>query len=86
MFRRAAALVLASCVSLCAAAAPALAQPIPPGSYQQSCTHIHVRGGILTARCSATNGQRIRSSIRAYCRGDIGNVNGVLQCIHHRRY
>jgi hypothetical protein len=40
----------------------------------------------LTARCSATNGQRIRSSIRAYCRGDIGNVNGVLQCIHHRRY
>jgi hypothetical protein len=29
----------------------ALARPVPPGSYQQTCTDIHVERGTLTATC-----------------------------------
>ena len=85
MLRYFAALSLA--VVFAADASPALAQRVPPGSYQQSCTQIHVRGGQLIANCSAPNGQRIRSSLPLACRGDIGNVNGYLRCNHNgRRY
>ena len=64
------------------ALAPASAQVIPSGSYQQSCTNIRVRGGQLTARCTNPQGVAVRSSIALNsCRGgDIVNSNGQLAC------
>src|ERR1700733_13432284 len=69
--------------SLAAASlAPASAQVIPSGSYQQSCTNIHVNGDQLIARCTNPQGTRVRSSIAlGSCRGgDIANSNGQLVC------
>ncbi len=60
--------------------APASAQFVPSGSYQQSCRNIRVNGNQLIANCTSPNGQHIRSSINVGCRGDIANVNGYLQC------
>ncbi len=60
--------------------APASAQAIPGGSYQQSCSNIRARGDRLTASCTASNGQLVRSSISLGCRGDIANSNGQLTC------
>ena len=67
--------------------APAGAQTIPSGSYQQSCTNIHVRGDELIARCTNPQGARIRSSIDlGSCRrGDIVNANGQLACNRNGR-
>jgi CVNH domain-containing protein len=64
------------------ALAPASAQSIPAGSYQQSCTNIRVRGDQLTARCTNAQGTAIRSTIALNsCRnGDIVNSNGQLAC------
>jgi hypothetical protein len=64
------------------ALAPASAQAIPSGSYQQSCTNIRVRGDQLTARCTNPQGVAVRSSIALNsCRGgDIVNSNGQLAC------
>jgi hypothetical protein len=64
------------------ALAPALAQSIPSGSYQQSCTNIRVRGDQLVARCTNAQGTYVRSSIALNsCRnGDIVNSNGQLAC------
>lgn len=70
-------------ISLFAASiVPATAQAIPPGSYQQSCTDIRVRGYDLSASCTAPNGGRVRSTIGlTRCQGgDIANVNGRLTC------
>jgi CVNH domain len=70
-------------VSLFAASlAPAGAQMVPSGSYQQSCIGIHVQNGQLVARCTEPQGDRIRSSIAlGSCRGgDIANSNGQLVC------
>jgi hypothetical protein len=60
----------------------ASAQYVPPGSYQQSCTNIHVRGNMLIANCNAPRGGTVRSSIAVDgCRrGDIANMNGQLTC------
>ena len=60
----------------------ASAQAIPAGSYQQSCTNIHVRGDMLIARCNAPRGGTVRSSIAldSCRRGDIANTNGQLTC------
>ena len=64
------------------ALAPASAQAIPSGSYQQSCTNIRVRGDQLIARCTNPRGVAVRSSIALNsCRGgDIVNSNGQLAC------
>ncbi len=64
------------------ALAPASAQAIPSGSYQQSCTNIRVRGDQLIARCTNAQGTAVRSSIGLdSCRnGDIVNSNGQLAC------
>jgi CVNH domain len=64
------------------ALAPAAAQVIPSGSYQQSCTNIRVRGDQLVARCTNPQGVAVRSSIALNsCRGgDIVNANGQLAC------
>jgi hypothetical protein len=69
-------------VSLLAASiAPAGAQTFPSGSYQQSCTNIHVRGDQLVATCTSSQGGRVRSSIALdSCRGDIANSDGQLTC------
>jgi hypothetical protein len=69
------------------ALAPAGAQTIPSGSYQQSCTNIHVRDGELIARCTNPQGARIRSSIdlQSCRRGDIVNANGQLACNRNAR-
>jgi CVNH domain len=76
----------AACSLSLASLAPAAAQyyggGAPSGSYQQSCTNIRVSGGQLSARCTAPNGSRMRSSIAlGSCRGgDIANTNGQLTC------
>jgi hypothetical protein len=64
------------------AIAPASAQTIPSGSYQQSCQNVRVRGDQLTARCTNSQGTWVRSSIAINsCRnGDIVNSNGQLAC------
>jgi len=59
----------------------------PQGSYRQSCRGINVRGNFMTAECTATNGQWIRSSLDyARCRygTDVANVNGRLTCLSYR--
>lgn len=62
--------------------APASAQAIPGGSYQQSCTNVVVRGDRLSAVCNGSQGSSMRSSISLRrCQGtDIANVNGRLSC------
>jgi CVNH domain len=66
---------------LAASIAPAGAQTIPSGSYQQSCTNVHTRGDQLVASCTSSQGGRVRSSIALdSCRGDIANYNGQLTC------
>jgi hypothetical protein len=62
--------------------APAAAQYVPPGSYQQSCVDIRTNGNQLFAKCTAPNGRYIGSSIQlGSCRGgDIANSNGYLRC------
>jgi CVNH domain len=69
-------------VSLLAASiAPAGAQTVPSGTYQQSCTNIHTRGDQLIANCTSSQGGRVRSSIALdSCRGDIANSDGQLTC------
>ena len=53
----------------------------PPGSYQQSCNNVQMRGSVLSASCTSTSGQRVYSSLNVNgCNGDIANVNGRLSC------
>jgi hypothetical protein len=59
-------------------------QTLPAGSYQGSCTNARLRGNTLTASCTNTSGQRVRSSLNVPCVGaDIGNVNGQLTCVRN---
>lgn len=62
--------------------APAEAQGVPPGSYRQSCTDVHIERGALVATCRSEHGRMTRSALGdvGRCTGDIGNNNGVLQC------
>ncbi len=54
---------------------------LPAGSYQGSCVNARMQGTMLFANCSAPNGARVGSSINVqYCRGDIANRNGYLNC------
>jgi hypothetical protein len=61
---------------------PAQAQGMPPGSYQQSCTDAHIERGALVANCRSEHGRMQRSVLAdvGRCTGDIGNINGALQC------
>lgn len=63
-------------------ASAGLAQSAPPGSYQQTCRDIGVRGDVLSARCQDTSGQWRDTQMRgtSYCNGDISNENGALRC------
>lgn len=55
----------------------------PPGSYQNSCTQIRFRNGILNATCQTMSGAWRPASLNvANCArgGDIANNNGRLVC------
>jgi hypothetical protein len=59
----------------------------PSGSYEGSCQGVYLEDGILTATCSATNGQLITSRLAVHrCRpdSDIANINGRLECLFYR--
>ncbi|HTW84336.1 MAG TPA: CVNH domain-containing protein [Candidatus Sulfotelmatobacter sp.] len=73
---------LAALTLIAASFGPAVAQPYPPGSYQASCTGIHVRNGLLVAHCTAANGAVVRSTIPlGRCGGGpVANNNGRLVC------
>ena len=60
----------------------ALAQRVPQGSYLQSCVNPMMRDGALVATCRARGGGEMRSALAGVrrCVGDIGNIDGVLQC------
>lgn len=62
--------------------APAFADYIPPGSYQQSCSNIEVHWDVLSAQCRTRNGNWNFTNLRDYrnCSGDIANIDGRLQC------
>lgn len=73
--------LLALCCILCTT--PGVAQSIPPGSYQQTCTDINVvNGSTLAARCQDTSGnwQSTRLTNIQDCTGEIVNDNGSLRC------
>ena len=73
--------LLALACMLCAT--PGLAQSIPPGSYQQTCTDINVvNGATLAARCQDTSGnwRSTRLTNIQDCSGEIVNDNGSLRC------
>ncbi|MEM7008569.1 MAG: CVNH domain-containing protein [Thermodesulfobacteriota bacterium] len=54
---------------------------LPPGSYQNSCRNMDVRGNILQAQCQRQDGSwRYTSIDYEDCYSDITNQNGRLQC------
>jgi hypothetical protein len=59
-----------------------VAQSVPPGSYQQTCRDIGVRGDVLTATCKDISGTWQNAQMRdiSYCNSDITNDDGVLRC------
>jgi hypothetical protein len=60
---------------------------LPGGSYTQSCDNTAMRGRMLTASCTASNGSRVTSSLDvSRCRqdSDIANINGRLECMRYR--
>ena len=65
----------------CASAAQA--QGLPPGSYLGSCTGAAMRGDTLIASCRRIDGSPLRTALAFAdrCVGDIGNNDGVLQCM-----
>lgn len=59
---------------------PAGQQP-PAGTYQNSCRGISFDGKILRAQCPKGSGAPVMTSLDVRdCRGDIGNIQGVLSC------
>ena len=73
--------LLALACTLCAT--PGVAQSIPSGSYQQTCTDINVvNGSTLAARCQDTSGSWRSTRITNVqdCSGEIVNDNGSLRC------
>src|SRR5271166_6113 len=55
---------------------------VPQGSYLRSCRDIKMQGQTLAAVCRRADGREQSSSLAEVhrCTGDIGNINGVLQC------
>jgi hypothetical protein len=70
---------LAAALAICGFAAPASAQYLPGGSWQQSCQDGIVRGNRLEAQCQGNGGWRWSSVSLAGCRS-FGNNNGQLFC------
>ena len=71
-------------------AGTALAQDLPTGSYQSSCTGAAISGARLTASCTDSSGTSVSTSIRyAVCTNtgaDIANINGRLMCARNGHY
>lgn len=65
-----------------AAAMSGAAQDIPPGSYQQTCRDVRIRGNTLNARCQTSAGGWTRTSLYGadQCVGDVTNIEGQLTC------
>lgn len=60
---------------------PAHAQPMPQGSYLNSCRHVGMQGDRLFADCRRMDGSWERTALDiGRCVGDIGNSNGRLTC------
>jgi hypothetical protein len=60
---------------------------LPQGSYESSCTNIAMSGPVLSAACSAPNGQAVQSSLdtsRCQWNSGIKNTNGRLDCANYR--
>ncbi|MBC8088366.1 MAG: hypothetical protein H7Z40_13945 [Phycisphaerae bacterium] len=54
---------------------------VPFGSYLNSCRNAQVKGRTLSAECRTKNGAYHLAQIAyRYCRGDISNNNGQLNC------
>lgn len=55
---------------------------VPQGSYLRTCTDISMEGRTLVAVCRRADGREQRTALTDIerCIGDIGNINGVLQC------
>lgn len=55
---------------------------VPQGSYLRTCKDIRMEGRTLVAVCRRADGREQRTAITEIerCIGDIGNINGVLQC------
>jgi hypothetical protein len=56
--------------------------PIPPGSYQGTCTHPQVKDETLIATCKTFQQQYKPAELPGFknCKGDISNENGQLVC------
>lgn len=64
-------------------AMPAMAEPIPPGSYLQSCRDVRVVAGWLKASCQDRNGRWVEATTAvSWCApgNDIANTDGRLTC------
>jgi hypothetical protein len=72
----------AAALAFGAFAGPAMAQPVPSGSYQNTCDNESVSGGTLRARCETADGDSIFSRLDNFddCVGDISNDDGRLTC------
>jgi hypothetical protein len=57
-------------------------QPLPTGSYSQTCRDIAVSNDVLSATCRSISGGMKRTQLAQYsrCTGDIANINGMLSC------
>lgn len=58
---------------------------IPPGSYQQSCINIAVKGSVLQANCNYSGGDKKFKAPNNFedfflCADDIRNDNGTIKC------
>lgn len=81
-FLGAAALTFGTFIGAGIGAGPAMAQPVPPGSYQSSCEDVSVSGDTLRARCETEEGDWSNSRLDdvSACEGDISNDDGRLTC------
>jgi len=58
------------------------AQDIPPGTYQQTCRDIKMKGDSLRAKCQTSSRRWIKTRLDDVdrCAGDITNIEGQLTC------
>lgn len=82
MTRLLAALALAAATFFSTGAAEAKGQPLPEGSYLESCRNLYIEGNTLYGECQDSRSKWKKTWISGYdyCAGDIFNNNGVLDC------
>jgi hypothetical protein len=75
--------IAALLLAIVVAPGPAAAQGVPQGSYLGSCNGVAVRGNVLVATCRRRGPGELRTALTGFprCVGDIGNNDGVLQCM-----